>query len=148
MRRLSVRVLAVTGLAGTIAALLLPWAQYGGISVRLTSFPSWVWYLCIAATVQLLVISAVLAEGQPVAASHLLTIRVTGLVGVAGAVVAAVVVARHYDNAAALFGAVVPAVPPLAGPGGPIAVVAALFNAGALILLAPWSESGTRLRRA
>ncbi|WP_326553150.1 hypothetical protein [Micromonospora sp. NBC_01813] len=146
MRRLSVQILTVAGLVSTVAALWLPWARYGGIDVRLASFPSWVWYLGVAVVVQLVVIAAVSVEGRPGAAGYRLAARITGLVGVFGAIVTALVVMAQYDNAAALFGAAVPAVHPRPGPGGPVAIVAALFNGGALMLLAPRSAPGSGMR--
>jgi hypothetical protein len=89
----------------TVLAALVPWASWGQFDVELVRLPLWWAYL------------------GPVVVMHaaalvpLRAARVVAVVAGAVALVAAVVVAAGYDDGAAIFDQVVPAVAPRPGLG-------------------------------
>ncbi|MBQ1026160.1 hypothetical protein [Micromonospora sp. C95] len=120
------RAVAVSGVVATVVAIFgLPWAWYGDRAVRLTEFPGWAWYVGAAVLLNVVTGWAVVQPGRrgwlPL---------VAGGLGV-GTIVAAVVVMANYADV--LRGPVVPAVRPALGPGGPVAVLAALASLTAVI---------------
>ncbi|MEV4713904.1 hypothetical protein [Micromonospora sp. NPDC049374] len=125
MSRVVVRAIAVSGaVAAVVAAFGLPWAWYGDRAVRLTEFPGWAGYASAAVLLNVLTGWAVVQPGRrgwlPLVAGGL------GVV----TVVAAVVVMTNYADV--FLGPVVPAVRPVLGPGGPVAVLAGLASLAAV----------------
>ncbi|PMR61383.1 hypothetical protein C1A38_09650 [Verrucosispora sp. ts21] len=121
MSKVVVRVVAVAGAAGAlIAAVGLPWAWYGDRAVHLTEFPGWVWYAGAAVLLNVVTAGAIVVPGR----RGWLLLAAGGL-GVVTIVAAVVVMTRYAD---VFLGPVVPAVRPSLGPGGPVAVLAALAS--------------------
>lgn len=128
---------AIAGGAATVAAMALPWARYGGISIGLNRLPGWGFYVAAAVALNLVVGWALLRRSNhwrlPLLAEAALC---------AGTVGAAVAVMLRYDDAEAIFGPVVPLVFAVLGPGGPVAIVAALAGGTALALAPRTHRSG------
>ncbi|MBL6275380.1 hypothetical protein JMF97_04305 [Micromonospora fiedleri] len=121
MSKVLIRVAAVVGAAGSLVAVFgLPWAWYGDRAVRLTEFPGWAWYVGAAVLLNLVTAGTIIERGR-----RGWLLLVAGGLGVV-TIVAAVVVMAHYADV--FLGPVVPAVRPSVGPGGPVAVLAALAS--------------------
>jgi len=123
------------GLAGTlIAALVLPWAHYGGIAVALGRLPWWGLYAVAAVALQ--VTAALFLRTGPRRPPAALVAALA-----AATAVAAVLVLSFYDEPVQIFGpGVVPLVVPSPGWGGPVAIVAALVT-GAVTLVGRRAET-------
>jgi hypothetical protein len=132
MRGVVARAAAAVGALGALSAIVaLPWAQYGGIGIGLSRFPGWGVYLTTAIVLNLVAGWAV--GGGPGGRALLLLTGYT--LGVA-TIMAALAVILRYRDATALFGPVVPAVIPVIGAGGPVAVLSALASGAATITAA------------
>ncbi|MGC5033359.1 hypothetical protein [Micromonospora sp. DT229] len=126
MSKVVIRAAAVAGAAGTLIAVFgLPWAWYGDRAVRLTEFPGWAWYVGAAALLNIVTAGTIVGPGR-----RGWRMLVAGGLGVV-TIVAAVVVMTHYANV--FLGPVVPSVRPSLGPGGPVAVLAALASMTAVV---------------
>ncbi|MEU6023041.1 hypothetical protein [Micromonospora sp. NPDC047134] len=126
MSNVVIRAAAVAGAAGTLIAVFgLPWAWYGDRAVRLTEFPGWAWYVGAAVLLSMVTGGAIVDPGR-----RGWLLLVAGGLGVV-TIVAAVVVMTHYADV--FLGPVVPAVRPSLGPGGPVAVLAALASMTAVV---------------
>ncbi|GIJ23850.1 hypothetical protein [Micromonospora lutea] len=126
MSKVVVRAAAVAGAAATlVAAIGLPWAWYGDMAVHLTEFPGWAWYVSAAVLLNVFTGWAILAPGR----RGWLPLVAGGLGAVT--IVAAVVVMANYADV--FLGPVVPAVRPVLGPGGPVAVLAVLASLTAVV---------------
>lgn len=131
MNRVVPLVMLLAGGAGTlVAALLLPWAWYGDIALTLGRFPMWGLYAAAAVALHICV-SWYGAERLRFVAGPLRGLRMVGLALVEATVVSAVVVMLSYDDPTAFFSGVVPAVAPMLGPGGIVAILSALVAGGA-----------------
>ncbi|RAS60851.1 hypothetical protein C8D87_111270 [Lentzea atacamensis] len=98
-------------------ALMLPWAHYGGMSFWLTRIPGWPVYIAGA------VVLHACTWWNTVAG------RVLAVAGGVIALVTAFVLLLRYDDAAVFFdGPAIPAVVPVMGLGGILAVAGALLN--------------------
>jgi len=122
-------VLAATGAVGAIlATAVLPWSLFAG-NFGLTRFPGWGWYAAAAAALNVVTASALWRPGRPpkpaVAAAIGLCVATIGT---------AVALMSQYDDGHALHGPIVPMVKPALGPGGPVAVLAALASAAAVVV--------------
>lgn len=115
---------------GLLALLVLPWAWYGDITIRLYRLPNWGLHLgAVLAFHAALLWTLRTAPGRrrvPVAAA---------LVAGGAATGSAVLVALGYDNSSALFSGPVPMVVPRLGPGVLVAVLAVLVGFGAVAAL-------------
>lgn len=128
MSKAAVWTAAIAGATATAAAmLLLPWATYGDLSIRLERLPNSVFYLTAAVALNLFV--------------GWVLLRWTGnrrLLVIAGAtlematIISAIAVMLQYDNAVAIFSGIVPMVMPSLGLGGPVAIAAALVSGTAM----------------
>lgn len=117
---------AIAGAVGAVVAVVaLPWAWYGAIDVKLHRFPLWGLHAFAAAALNVTVGWILVARG----------LRLLWWVGVAlclATVGSAALVMTFYCDATALFGPVVPMVVPVLGPGGPVAVLAAVSSVTAI----------------
>ena len=109
--------------AADVLAVTLPWARYGDTSFTPDHFPGWPIYVVAAVLLHGCVAVMLLSRSARRPAAALFT----GLlaVGVAGF---ALWMASRYDESGLFFTSVVPMVMPMPGPGGAIAVVAALAS--------------------
>lgn len=98
----------------SVAALFVPWSHFGDIEFGLTDFPGW--YVYVAGAVVL----------------HAATYwnHAAAVAGGAVALGTAVVLMLQYGNSEMLFpGGIVPAVFPMLGFGGQLAIVGVVLNA-------------------
>jgi hypothetical protein len=128
---------AGAGLVATGFTFVVPWARYGDTGVGLNRFPLWWLYLAFAVALQAAVLWSLVRAGRRAG--------IAGAVLGVATVAVAVVVARRYDDATALFGSVVPMTTPSLGAGGPLAVIGAV---GAIVAAAWGVPGGTRERAA
>ena len=117
--------LALIGFVGTGSAIVLPWAQYGGIDVDLFRFPLWGLYIAAAIALQAVVLWRLVRDDRRA--------TIAGIVLGLATIAAAVVVIFDYDNASTFFGPIVPMVIPRPGVGGPLAVLAAICSTVAAV---------------
>jgi hypothetical protein len=129
MMRAWARTAAITGAAAAVAAMVLPWALYGDIGIRLNLLPGWGFYVAVAAALNLTVGWDLM---RPPKDRRLLVLA--GVAMCVGAIGAAVTVMLRYDDGGAIFDGVVPLVVPAVGLGGPLAIVAALASGAALVV--------------
>jgi hypothetical protein len=123
---------AAAGVVGTVVAVTLPWARYGGIEINVADLPNWGFYVSSVVVLHLCVGWALIAltrRGRSVWLP-----RAVALISGVAAIVSTVVVMSRYEDADALFGSVVPLVVPHLGLGGPVAVAAILISAGAVVI--------------
>lgn len=120
---------AITGAAATVAAMVLPWALYGDISIRLNRLPGWGFYVAAAVALNLIVGWGLLRRPKD---RRLLLLA--GVAMCAAAIGAAATVMLRYDDGGAIFDGIVPMVVPALGLGGPVAIVAALASGAALVV--------------
>ena len=120
---------AAAGLAGTVAALILPWMYHGGVSFSLYDLPRWGQYLAGAVAVHALTGVAVVVGNHRVRR----VVMVAGLTAAAITLVAALAVMVRGDEA--ITGPVLPPIAPELGIGGPVAIAAVLVSAAALVAL-------------
>lgn len=124
--------IAAAGAASLGAALLLPWAYYGGIEVRLYDVPGWPWYLTVALTQLLAVLASLLTHTRH---HRTVALAVAAALGTAAVTMAAITMTISLDPAK-VFGPVVPPITAVLAVGGPAALVAAL--AGVAAALVAW----------
>ncbi|MDG4795965.1 hypothetical protein [Micromonospora sp. WMMD1082] len=110
------------GAAGNLLAIvLLPWANYGALEMRLDRFPGWLWHV---AAVAVLYAAAAWALLSPPARRRV-PIVISALAGLAAAGTA-VALATRYDDASLFFDWIVPAIRPVLGTGPVLAVLSVL----------------------
>lgn len=126
--------MAAAGLVGTIAAVTLPWARYGGIEINVGDLPNWGFYVSSVVVLHLCVGWALVALTRRGRGWSVWLPRAVALISGVAAIVSTVVVMSRYEDADALFGSVVPPVVPNLGLGGPVAVAAILISAGAVVI--------------
>lgn len=123
-------VVAAVGAIVTVAAMVLPWARYGGIEVRLHELPGWFFYLAAAVAQQLCVAACLVTS----ISRRRVRALAAGLAVGAVAVVAATVLMVTSQDPTAVFGPVVPLVAPAVDSGGPVALAGVVIGATATIL--------------
>jgi hypothetical protein len=123
-------VAVVTAIA-TGVALLLPWARYGGIDVRVYDLPGWLLYAVLAAgqVAAVVVGTRIRGRGGQVAA------MAVALLLAAGTVAAAVWFMAASLDPAVVFGSVVPPITPALATGGVVAIVAGVAGGAAAVLV-------------
>ncbi|WP_434739307.1 hypothetical protein [Micromonospora sp. SH-82] len=138
---MAVRITIVVGALGSLAAVLwLPWATYGSIDIPLHRFPGWTFHV---AAVTVLYGAALWALLRP-PARRALPLAVCGVAGLVAAG-SAVTIASRYDDPTSLFDGIFPAILPVLGSGGPVAVLSVLVSLAALaVLTARTSDTPTR----
>lgn len=120
---------AITGAALALAAMALPWALYGDISIRLNRLSGWGFYVAAAVALNLVVGWSLLRRPEDRRLPLL-----AGVATCAAAIGAAVTVMLRYDDGGAIFDGLVPLVVPMLGLGGPVAIVAVLVSGAALVV--------------
>lgn len=136
---------AAVGVVGTVVAVTwLPWAQYGGIDINVGDLPNWGLYVSNVVVLHLCVSWALVARARRSRGWSVLLPRVIALVLGAVSVASTVVVLSHYQDPEEIFGSVVPPIEPTLGLGGPVAVVAILISAGAVVMPSHRAESARR----
>lgn len=129
MSRAAAWTVAIAGAAAAVAAMVLPWALYGDISIRLNRLPGWGFYVAAAVALNLVVGCGLLRRPR-----NRRLLLLAGVVTCAAAIGAAAIVMLLYDDGGAIFDGNVPLVAPAPGLGGPVAIVAALASGTALVV--------------
>jgi hypothetical protein len=127
--RVVAAVTVLAALLSLLSMLVVPWAWYGDIDLRMHRLPNWTAHVGSVAVLYAAVAWTALA---PVA-RRAVPLTVTACAS-AVAVATTAVVARGYDNASALFQDVAPMVAPSLGPGPFLAVLAVLAGLDAAVV--------------
>jgi hypothetical protein len=135
-----VAVAVVTAIA-TGVALLLPWARYGGIDIRVYDLPGWLLYASLAAAQVAAVVAGTRIRGR----GGQIATTVLALLLAAGTVAAAVRLMAASLDPAVVFGPVVPPITPALATGGMVAIAAAVAGSAAAVLV---GRRAVRHRRA
>jgi hypothetical protein len=119
---------ATAGAIATAAAMfLLPWADYGQISIPLEQLPNSVFYMTTAVVLQLFVGWVLLRW-----TGNRRLLFVAGATLEAATIISAIVAMVQYDNGGEIFSGPVPLVIPSLGLGGPVAIAAAMVSGTAM----------------
>lgn len=131
---------ALVGAIATAAALfLLPWANYGQLSIRLEQMPNSVFYM-IAAVVLQLFVGWILVRWT----GNRRVLFVAWATLEAAAIVSAIAVMVRYDDGGAIFSGPVPLVMPSLGLGGPVAIAAAFVSGTAVAVASSLVSTGRK----
>jgi hypothetical protein len=136
--RISPLPVAVLVAIATGVALLLPWARYGGIDVRVYDLPGWPLYagLAVAQVASVVAGARILGRGGRLVAAAVALLLAAGMVAAAGALMAASL------DPAVVFGPVVPPITPALAAGGVVAIAAAVAGGVAAALVARSAQAG------